>query len=91
MEIIGEKADAYYTYKGNKGYMPMVGFLYELKLCIYDEFREGNTAPAFGQRDFYRECKRRLPKGKRIGNYRVVKKLPLNLHREDIFKFYIGI
>jgi hypothetical protein len=25
MEIIGEKADAYYTYKGNKGYMPMAG------------------------------------------------------------------
>src|SRR4030043_2479251 len=70
MEIIGEKADAYYTYKGNKGYMPMVGYLFELKLCIYDEFREGNTAPAFGQREFYRGCKARMPKGKRIGYYR---------------------
>jgi len=70
MEIIGEKADAFYTYKGNKGYMPMIGFLYELNLCIYDEFREGNTAPAFGQRGFYQECKRRMPKGKRIGYYR---------------------
>jgi hypothetical protein len=70
MEIIGEKADAFYTYKGNKGYMPMIGFLYELGLCIYDEFREGNTAPAFGQRAFYRECKRRMPRGKRIGYYR---------------------
>ena len=70
MEIIGEKADAFYTYKGNKGYMPMIGFLYELNLCIYDEFREGNTAPAFGQRAFYMECKRRMPEGKRIGYYR---------------------
>ena len=70
MEITGEKADAYYTYKGNKGYMPMAGFLFELKLCIYDEFREGNTAPAFGQKGFYRECKARMPKGKRIGYYR---------------------
>ena len=70
MEIIGEKADAYYTYKGNKGYMPMVGYLFELKLCIYDEFREGNTAPAFGQKEFYRACKARMPKGKRIGYYR---------------------
>jgi hypothetical protein len=70
MEIIGEKADAYYTYKGNKGYMPMAGFLFELKLCMYDEFREGNTAPAFGQREFYRECKARMLKGKRIGYYR---------------------
>jgi hypothetical protein len=70
MEITGEKADAYYTYKGNKGYMPMAGFLFELKLCIYDEFREGNTAPAFGQKSFYRECKARMPKGKKIGYYR---------------------
>ena len=28
-EIVGEKADALFTYNGNKGYMPMVGFLYE--------------------------------------------------------------
>lgn len=68
--IIAEKADAFYTYKGDKGYMPMMGFLYELKLCIYDEFREGNTAPAFGQKGFYRECKARMPKGKRVGYYR---------------------
>ncbi len=69
-EIIGEKADAHYTYKGNKGYMPMAGFIYELKLCIYDEFREGNVAPSYGQKEFYRECRRRMSKGKRIGYYR---------------------
>jgi hypothetical protein len=68
--IIAEKADAFYTDKGDKGYMPMLGFLYELNLCIYDEFREGNSAPGFGQKGFYRECKARLPKGKRIGYYR---------------------
>ncbi len=68
--ITAEKADAFYSYTGDKGYMPMLGFLYELKLCIYDEFREGNTAPAFGQKSFYRECKARMPKGKRIGYYR---------------------
>jgi hypothetical protein len=33
--IVAEKADAFYTYKGDKGYMPMLGLLYELKLCIY--------------------------------------------------------
>ena len=65
--ITAEKADAFYSYTGDKGYMPMLGFLYELKLCIYDEFREGNTAPAFGQKSFYRECKARMPKAKRIG------------------------
>jgi len=38
-EIIGEKADALFTYNGNKGYMPMLGFLYENPVCLYDEFR----------------------------------------------------
>lgn len=69
-EITAEKAEAFYTYKGNKGYMPVLGFLYEVGLCIYDEFREGNTAPAFGQKGFYIECKKRMPEGKRIGYYR---------------------
>ena len=69
-EIIGEKFEALYTYKGNKGYMPMLGFLYESNLCIYDEFREGNVAPAFGQKDFYIECKSRMPNDKRIRYYR---------------------
>ncbi|KWT78951.1 transposase [Candidatus Magnetominusculus xianensis] len=69
-EIIAEKDEANYTYKGNKGYMPMLGFLYETKLCIYDEFREGNTPPAYGQKDFYTECKKRMPREKKIKAYR---------------------
>jgi hypothetical protein len=48
----------------------MVGFLYETPVCIYDEFREGNVAPAYGQKAFYLECKRRMPVGKRIRCYR---------------------
>ena len=69
-EIMGEKADALFTYNGNKGYMPMLGFLYETPLCIDDEFREGNVAPAFGQKEFYLQCKQRMPRGKKIGYYR---------------------
>lgn len=69
-EIIGEKAEALFTYHGNKGYMPMVGYLYEIPVCIYDEFREGNVSPAWGQRQFYLACKRRMPEGERIGYYR---------------------
>jgi hypothetical protein len=69
-EIIGEKADALFTYHGNKGYMPMLGFLYEAAICLYDEFREGNVPPAYGQKEFYLGCKRRMPTGKRIGYYR---------------------
>jgi len=48
----------------------MIGFLFEVKLCIYDDFRDGNTSPAFGQKDFYLECKKRMPMGKRIARYR---------------------
>jgi len=69
-EIIGEKADALFTYNGNKGYMPMLGFLYETPVCLLDEFREGNVAPAFGQKEFYMGCKNRMPLGKRIRCYR---------------------
>jgi hypothetical protein len=69
-EIVSEKAEALFTYNGNKGYMPMLGFLYENAVCLLDEFREGNVAPAFGQKEFYLRCKQRMPCGKRIGHYR---------------------
>ena len=69
-EIIGEKADALLTYNWNKGYMPVAGFLYETPVCLYDEFREGNVAPAYGQKEFYLQCKQRMPRGKKIGYYR---------------------
>jgi hypothetical protein len=69
-EITGEKADALFTYNGNRGYMPMLGFLYENPVCLLDEFREGNVAPAFGQKEFDLRCKQRMPRGKRIGFYR---------------------
>jgi len=69
-EIVGEKADALFTYNGNKGYMPMLGFLYETSVCLYDEFREGNVPPASGQKAFYLECKSRMPMGERIQYYR---------------------
>ena len=69
-EIVSEKADALFTYHGNRGYMPMLGFLYENRVCLLDEFREGNVAPAFGQKEFYLRSKERMPRGKRIGYYR---------------------
>ena len=70
MEIIGEKDDALFTYKGKKGYMPVAGFLYETPVCIYDEFREGNVSPQSGQKEVYLECKKRIPAGNVIGYYR---------------------
>jgi len=70
MQVEGEKADAHFTYKGDKGYMPMLGFLFEPAICLFDEFREGNESPAAGHRAFYRQCKARMLKGKWIARFR---------------------
>lgn len=70
MQIEAEKREAQWTYQGVKGYMPMLGFLFETGVCLFDEFREGNVPPLAGQLPFYQECKRRMPVGKRIAYYR---------------------
>ena len=68
--IEAEKRDAQWSYQGVKGYMPMLGFLFETPVCLVDEFREGNVSPGAGHLAFYRACKARLPQGKRIARYR---------------------
>lgn len=69
-QVMADKHDAKFTYKGVKGYMPMLGFLFESQVCLLDEFREGNASPGSDQLGFYRQCKGRMPKGKRIARYR---------------------
>jgi len=70
MQIEAEKQEAHRTYQGVKGYMPMLGFLFETPLCLQEEFREGNVSPGSDQLDFYRQCQARMPAGKRIRFYR---------------------
>ena len=70
MQIDAEKQEARWTYQGVKGYMPMVGFLFENPLCLHEEFREGNVSPGAGQLAFYRQCQQRMPPGKGIAYYR---------------------
>jgi hypothetical protein len=65
-QIVAQKREAHYTYKGEKGYMPMVGHITELGLVIGYEFREGNAAPAAGNLEFVQACERNMPKGKKI-------------------------
>ena len=65
-QIVAEKRDAARTYKGERGYMPMVGHLAENGLAIGDEFREGNDAPQSRNLEFIQHCVALLPKGKRI-------------------------
>lgn len=68
--IEAEKRDAQWSYKGLKGYMPMLGFLVETPICLMEEFREGNASPAAGHVAFYRACQAALPAGKHLGAYR---------------------
>lgn len=65
-QIVAEKREARYTYKGEKGYMPMVGHIAENGLAIDHEFREGNAAPAAGNLEFLQACEGAMPKGKKI-------------------------
>jgi len=68
--IEGEKRDAHWSYQGVRGYMPLLGFLFETPICLVDEFREGNVSPGAGQLEFYRQCRTRMPVGKRLARYR---------------------
>jgi hypothetical protein len=65
-QIVAEKREARYTYKGEKGYMPIVGHIAENGLIIDHEFREGNAAPAAGNLEFVQACERNMPKGRKI-------------------------
>ena len=68
--ILAEKELAKMTYKGFKGYMPIVGHLGENGLVLGDECREGNVAPASRNFEFLKYCERQMPKGKRIKAFR---------------------
>jgi hypothetical protein len=64
--IEAEKREAMMTYKGFRGYMPMVGHLAENGLIVGDEFREGNDSPGARNLEFVKYCRRQMPKGKDI-------------------------
>jgi len=68
--IEADKKAARMTYKGFRGYMPMVGHLAENGLVVADEFREGNDSPGARNLDFLKRCCRRMPEGKRVGAFR---------------------
>lgn len=68
--IEAAKRSARMTYKGFRGYMPMVGHLAENGLVVADEFREGNDSPGARNLEFLKGCCSRMPEGKRIGAFR---------------------
>lgn len=65
-----EKEEAKWTYKKEKGYQPILGFLSELGLAIGDEFRDGNIPAQARALEFLEYCEAMMPQGKRIKYYR---------------------
>lgn len=68
--IEAQKETAQWSYKKAKGYMPMMGFLDELPLCVGDDFRDGNESPGSEHVQFYEDCVARMPEGKHIARFR---------------------
>ena len=64
--IMAQKEEAKMSYKGFKGYMPMVGHLAENGMVVGDEFREGNDSPSARNLEFIKHCRKQLPKGKKL-------------------------
>ena len=68
--IEAEKEEAKWTYKKEKGYQPLLGFLSELGLTLGDEFRDGNIPAGARALEFLKYCEDMMPQGKRIKYYR---------------------
>ena len=68
--IEAEKFEAKRTYKGFKGYMPILGHISENGMVLGDEFREGNDSPGARNLAFLKHCEAQLPKGKKIKYFR---------------------
>ncbi len=68
--IEAHKKEAAFTYKGFKGYMPLVGHLAENGLVLHHDFREGNEAPSDRNLPFLHACLQAMPRGKRITAFR---------------------
>ena len=60
-EIISNKTDAEWTYKSNKGFMPMVGHVAETGQVVACDFRAGNASPSRENFEFIQQCEKSLP------------------------------
>ena len=69
-QIVGWKFEAEFTYKGEKGYMPIVGHIAETGMVIHDEFRDGNVSPSTRNLQFIKRCCAKMPRGKSIKRFR---------------------
>ncbi|MES9858162.1 MAG: transposase [Sedimenticola sp.] len=72
-EVIANKNDAQWTYKKNKGYMPMVGHIAEVGQIVACDFRQGNASPAKAKEnfEFIQQCEKSLPDGCFVQHLRI--------------------
>lgn len=70
-EIIAHKSSAKWTYKKNKGYMPMVGHIAQTGQVLSVDFREGNAAPSKENLEFIKQCQKALPSDCTIDQLRI--------------------
>ncbi len=70
-EVIANKADAQWTYKKNKGYMPMVGHAAEVGQIVACDFRSGNASPSRENLAFIQQCEKSLPDGCFVQSLRI--------------------
>lgn len=69
-QIVAEKQEARRSYKGELGYMPIVGHLAETGMVVAEEFRAGNESPGARNVEFIRHCRAQMPAGTRIAHVR---------------------
>lgn len=68
--IEAEKGDGTKAYEGTVGYQPMLGFLFEYKWLLHEEFRTGSASPSAGAVGFIQACQSRMAEGSRIKRLR---------------------
>ncbi len=67
--MIASKTSAQWTYKGNKGYMPMVGHIAQTSQIVATDFRQGDTSPAKDNLEFIKRCQKAYQKVLKSTNY----------------------
>ena len=70
-EVIANKTSAQWTYKSNKGYMPMVGHIAQTGQVLACDFRKGNQSPSSKNLAFIQQCQGALPDGCYIKQLRI--------------------
>jgi hypothetical protein len=59
--FVSSGRNARMSYKGERGYMPMLAFWDELGLVVHDDFRNGNAAPGSDALEFFKATVAQLP------------------------------